>query len=399
VRKGKAERAKIGATIFTMVAKAILCALPLVPAVTINLDSAGNQGLPWTVFAIGSVLAGAVFVEISLHGRSLVRSLLFGLLAAFFVTLNCLNAIGNAATASDHLSDDRRSQIERKQRLATMRGQWSQARKAQFEVAGDTTPEAFEAEIQSKKAADAKRWISTESCDPLKITAGPSREFCAAIAELERKKAAAVKRDDLDQHLADLDTKDAVAAPSTVDSYADNIGRLVTAFGYTIGEREKALIASSRDWLKGIGVELLAAFGPAALLFLLMGVVEIDNAAHRPERKIPGRQKPDSAREGLSGETPPVDSPKGATGDDPQIDGFVARRLEGAPDEYVSATPLFNAWVADCLEQGIEPGSQKAFSQRIRQRVAYDKNSGRPRYCHVRIREKGAPRLKIVTAS
>jgi len=50
------------------------------------------------------------------------------------------------------------------------------------------------------------------------------------------------------------------------------------------------------------------------------------------------------------------------------------------------ATALYNAWKADCAAQGIDPGSQKAFSQRIQRRVGYDRNNGRPRYCHVRLK-------------
>ena len=68
------------------------------------------------------------------------------------------------------------------------------------------------------------------------------------------------------------------------------------------------------------------------------------------------------------------------------MDAFVARRLETVQGECITAAALFNAWQADCAEHGIEPGSQKAFSQRIQPRVGYDRNNGRPRYCHVRLK-------------
>jgi hypothetical protein len=45
-----------------------------------------------------------------------------------------------------------------------------------------------------------------------------------------------------------------------------NISRFLGLLGYSVNDQVKELIAASRDWLKGVGVELLAAFGPAALL-------------------------------------------------------------------------------------------------------------------------------------
>jgi hypothetical protein len=120
--------------------------------------------------------------------------LLFGALGLFFVCLNIMNAIDNAAAVSDHVSDDRSSKIERNGRKVALRSQWSVARKSQFEIAGDATPESIDADIMAKKANDARRWQSTGGCSIEKITAGPSREFCAEVAGLERKKAAAVKR-------------------------------------------------------------------------------------------------------------------------------------------------------------------------------------------------------------
>ena len=108
--------------------------------------------------------------------------------------------------------------------------------------------------------------------------------------ELEAKKAAAVRRDQIDAELAKLDAKDVEAPPAAVDSYVANMARFLGLLGYTVDDRAKELIAASRDWLKGIGVELLAAFGPAALLTLL------SRPAHPAPQTAPQAQrKPEEA--------------------------------------------------------------------------------------------------------
>jgi hypothetical protein len=88
---------------------------------------------------------------------------------------------------------------------------------------------------------------------------------------------------------------------------------------------------------------------------------------------------------------------------DAEVDAFIGRRLETVQGEFISAAALFKAWQADCAEHGIEPGSQKAFSQCIQRRVGYDRNNGRPKYCHVRLKPKAeraaAPlRLAVVNS-
>ncbi len=82
--------------------------------------------------------------------------------------------------------------------------------------------------------------------------------------------------------------------------------------------------------------------------------------------------------------------------DDP-VDGFLARWIESVQGSYVGASILFETWKAYCEENGLEPGSQKSFSQRVQKRIGYDRNNGRPRYCHVEIKPaRTSPQLKIV---
>ena len=78
-------RCDVAATI----AKAAICVLPIIPAVKVNLDAAAGQGEAWTIFAIGSVMAGAVFIELCLEGRGFVKTALFAMLATFFRVPQC----------------------------------------------------------------------------------------------------------------------------------------------------------------------------------------------------------------------------------------------------------------------------------------------------------------------
>jgi hypothetical protein len=189
----------------------------------------------------------------------------------------------------------------------------------------------------------------------------------------------------------EIDAKDVEAPPSAIDSYVANIGRFLGLLGYTVDDKAKELIAASRDWLKGIGVELLAAFGPAALLSLLTRPAGHQHQAPRPQPQP--ERKPEKAKVAPivaeTSENPPATIPATVASSqnaDPAMDIFVARCLETVQGEFITAAAFFKAWQADCAEHGIEPGSQKAFSQRIQRRVGYDRNNGRPRYCHVRLK-------------
>jgi hypothetical protein len=156
-------------------------------------------------------------------------------------------------------------------------------RKEQVAIAGNATPESIEAEIHAAKAANSKLWNASFSCDPAWTSRDATRAFCATLAELEKKRAAAVRRDQIDADLAKLDAQDVEAPPSAVDSYVANMGRFIGLLGYTVDDKANELIPASRDWLKGVGVELLAAFGPAALLSLLARSAHQPNQAPQPQ--------------------------------------------------------------------------------------------------------------------
>jgi hypothetical protein len=376
---------------------AALCwTAPLVPAVWINLDAARSQGNTWAAFAMASVVFGAVCVENAIECRGVVKRTLFVFLATFFLGLNIFNALGNAAAHSEDSRDLRTAQIRAFAAFEQQRSQWSQARKAQAGVAGDATPESIEAEIQAAKARDALRWQSTGNCNPEKITAGPSRAFCANLAQLAAKKAAALRRDELDGKIVELDAKlGAGAPPESADPFAANVARMLGLLGYTVTDDGKVLIASLRDWGKAAGVELLAGFGPSALLLILWRITGPRPSAPMLKRKAPTPAKEKNSLPEL--ETAPQQPAIAALDSDAEIAAFITRYLEFCPGEHIAAGQLFQMWKQECSEHGREAGSQKSFAARVKRRVRHERNNGRPRYIGVRFKTADAPRLRVVS--
>ncbi len=401
-RIGEHSLARMAARIALGCTGAVCWTAPLVPAVWINLDAAQSQGSTWAVFAIASVVFGAVCVENAIECRGVFKRALFAILATFFLCLNVFNALGNAAAHSEHGREDRTSQIRAHARIEKLSSQWSQARKEQAAIAGDATPDSIEAEVQAAKATDAQRWKATDGCNVEKITAGPTKTFCANLAQLAAKKAAAIKRDDLDTKLATLDGKDTGGVPESADPFADNVARMLGLLGYTVSDDGKVLIASLRDWGKAVGVELLAGFGPSALLLILgriggqHGGEPVPVSETQRKAPVPAKAKiqaPAPVPEAMSQEPAPA-----ILGNDTEIDAFIARHLEFIAGEHIPAGQLFKAWQDDCTEHGREAGRAKGFLNRIRKRVSHEPNSGRPRYVGVRFRLTDAPSLRVVSA-
>jgi hypothetical protein len=388
--------ARIGARIVKTILAAVCFALPLIPAVKINLDAAVSQGEAWTYFAIGSVAFAALCVDTAIAHKGVALRTLAAILAAGFLLLNVFNALGNAAAHSEHGREDRTSQIREHAMIEQQRLQWSQAREELAAITGSATPDSIEADMQAAKAADAPRWKATEGCNVEKITAGPSKTFCASLARLEAKKAAAVKRDELDAKLASLNGKDTGAVPESADPFAANVARMLGLLDYTVTDDGKVLIASLRDWGKAVGVELLAGFGPALLMLALRRMAGLSEPATIPRRKVPAPAKGKTAATTPELDKGPQRASVAVTDADAEIEGFVARRLEFVAGEFVASTPLFQAWCEDCAEHGREPGAQKGFTRRIKGKVKHEANGGRPRFVGVRLKEQGGPRLRVV---
>jgi hypothetical protein len=231
------------------------------PAVYVSVEA---TPLPWTPFAIGSVIFAAVFVTLA-QAR---RSFWFGVLGAVFILINLATALGNVATISEEYREGRSSVIERKQQIDGKRAALNIARKAQADVAGEVPAETIESQVQALIASDAPRWTASGHCDPDKITQLATRTLCDQIGKAQARKAAALKRDEIDAKLAEVDKETVFGAPSSADPYAESLARLLTVFGFQVSDEDKALLSSTKDWGKAIGLELMAAFGPMALTLL-----------------------------------------------------------------------------------------------------------------------------------
>jgi hypothetical protein len=245
--------------------------LPLFPAVKINLDAASGQSIAWTSFAIGSVLMGAasfyVAEKLLEHGR-LGRSGFYFALAMAFLTLNLAQSIGNASAHSEGSRDDRAARIAAKAKVASSQTILANRRNTVAALAGEAAVESLEAEAQAKRVG-SKLWQKSESCQ--NATTLDSRNFCADLANLAAKIAAARKRDEIDKELATLAGKDVDGAPASVDPFAANVARFLGLFGIASGAEAQVTIADARVWGQAIGVEILALFGPAALMALFGG--------------------------------------------------------------------------------------------------------------------------------
>jgi hypothetical protein len=359
-----------------------LAIIPLAPAIKINLDAAAGQGETWAVVGIGFVVFGALAIENSLHAvrwRQGITATLWGVLGAGFLALNAMNAIANLATHTDHSRDENRAKMQTAADISTQRAELTERRREHVKLAGEATPESIEAEIKAAQAANSKLWQASQNCNPNWITRDVTKAFCKSVADLEAKKAAATKRDQMDVSLAKLDEKAETKgeAPSTVDSFADAMADGLSAFGYQIDEKAKLAIVRARDWSKAIGVEVLAAFGPAALLGLfLRGNAPLPMPKPLPERKSEARPAARPAPVVMSEAAPALDP----------IEDFISRRIEKCDGAAVSADQMRALWEADCKAHGVDRKTPQLVGRRLSKLLEYDRNNGRPRYMNVKVK-------------
>jgi hypothetical protein len=401
-----------------------LAALPLFPAIKINLDASAGQGETWAVVGIGFVIFGALAIEHTFHAlgnRQGITALLWASLGVAFLGLNGMNAIANLASHTDHSRDENRARMQTAVDISTQRAELAERRKEQAKLAGEATPDSIEAEIKATQAANSKLWQASQNCDPNRITRDVTKAFCKSLADMEAKKAAAVKRDEIDARLAKLDEKAETKgeAPSTVDSFADAMADGLRAFGYQVDEKAKLAIVRARDWSKAIGVEVLAAFGPAALLGLfLRGNAPLPTPKPLPVRSAAAAPSAKPRRLGflLSGivTTPakaepaarpaPVVMSEATPAFDP-IEDFISRKIEKCDGAAISADQMRALWEADCKAHGVDRKTPQLVGRRLSKLLEYDRNNGRPRYMNVRIKTAtvvpahGGPRPRLAVSN
>lgn len=253
---------------------------------------------------------------------------------------------------------------------------------------------AYEADIQAKVSADARRWKATNECDPQHTTAGPSMAFCSEIATLRAKLAEARRRDELDAKIAAIDaTAGETEVVTSVDPFADNIADFLAVFGLKLSDETKHALAAQKDVTRSLSLEILAMFGPSAWLLLINAMLAPRQTPVAPAPATPARrEKPVSvapAPVAAMDDTPlvPMDDP---------FHAFVAERLEDANGAVMKAGDPWQMWLRWCVDNKHEPGSQKAFGGKMKSRFAWEPNNNRPRYLNVRAK---VPALRLVSTA
>ena len=233
--------------------------LALVPALAVNVDWTGASGWGWAAGSAASIFFSAVFFVASRFTTDWTSRANYMGWGCFLILVNAVIAFDNASHRSDHRSDYRKTAMVAAKTQSSQRSQWSQGRFEAATVAGEKAPATYQAEIDAKVATDSRRWQSTGECNPLQITAGPSRDFCSEVADLKAKKAAAERRDELDISV-------------------------VMAFGVEVPDAARRALVTLKDVLRSIMLEVVAALGPAAWLLVVDGLIA---GAQRPP--VPAR--------------------------------------------------------------------------------------------------------------
>lgn len=378
------------------------------PSIQINLAATASRGPAWAVFGISLVLLAAASIHEALECEAVAKKLVCCILAMCFLAGSCGNAIVNISARGEDSREDVSSQNEQIQAVREDRNASSQALKELKAKVGSATVESIEADIQAKQAEDANRWKSTEGCNPDRITAGPSRTFCAEVARLRSKLADAKGRDKLKAHIEDLDRRSPAKAEKSIDPFADTIAEGLQVLGYApFDAAGKKRIAKIWEWTQAILLEMIGAFGPAIFFSLLMRVFGslVSKSPHEAPQVEPQRRSRHRAATPVAEpENQPVGPSEAATVKDHVLaaprDAFLAAATESMTEAWIEPAPFREAWLEWCGQHNIEPGNTakaKGFNSLFKTRVRHNPNSGRPRYEGIRFREKAAPRLRAVT--
>lgn len=368
----------------------------------------GRTDLPWPgdlgqFGNAASIIFSAGFLTASGFAQGRWRKAGLTVSGLFLILVNAVLAFSNGSERSDDQSDHRRAATVVAQNQSSQRSQWSQGRTEAATIAGEKAVAAYEAEVQQAIARDARRWQATVQCNPLKITL-LSRKFCAEIAGLHEKLAAARRRDALDAKIEDLDHPKTDARqqgghPSDQPKQAEVAHAAVYSFGSAIlaladirrssgtPEEKARSLTAWRHLLRALMLELIAGMGPMGWIMMISGLAELAGGrpgaplVPRPEKVARGEPKAVPATPQVSAATvPEPDVPL----DDP-FHRFRAERLEDYSGTSLPAGRPWAMWQEWCAENRIASGTQKAFGKKkMKTSFAWESNHNRPRYLNVR---------------
>jgi hypothetical protein len=352
----------------------------LMPAIRYNVDWSGNADWGSNAAAVGMIAGTALLIHVALAKPTLVRTPAFMVVALFLVYGNTKQAVRTLSLGGEVASEVREARMVAASHLASQRSRLETRRAAQAEIAGEDAVTTLEASVEALKISDPTRWRQTNGCAPDKVTT--SREFCLQVTEARKKVAAAVERDKVDGEIRALPTLSTEVVPKVADAYVANVISLLSEMGLRPSPR---LVAAEEAMTRALGLELLAAFGPACWLGFLNFAAGTSTAVSRfkgPTKKLKSDE---------------VSIAPGAPAKADSIDRWIADELElheggVAFAKELRATP---GWPAN------HPGmNEKMVWSRLKNMpgVKHDPNSGRPRYIGLRLRTK-RPVLTVVDGS
>lgn len=403
------------ATVARMVAY-MVAPLALAPAMLVNVDWTGASGWGWAAGNAGSIIFSAIFFVAARYSLDWITRFTLVAGGAFLIVVNTVVAFDNASHRSDDRSDHRRSAIIAAQKASSQRSQWSQGRNSAALIvadggaieAGEVPVATLQAERASAIASDARRWAATGECDASKITAGASMTFCAGIAKLDARIAAAKRRDELDAKIAALDAKrEGQEIPAAADAFSEAIVSVLAIFNVNVSEEGRRSLVTLKDLLRSVALEVIAAMGPTAWLLAVDGIAAAF-AAVAP--LVPAMPRIDKPRLGPMVSTPPAPEkavepvkpeppaePQPVPLDDP-FHKFVAECLEDFNGCRMPADEPWQIWQNWCKANGAPVGSQRKFGSKMKTRFAWESNNNRPRYLNLRAKQ-AAPALRVVASN
>jgi hypothetical protein len=191
------------------------------------------------------------------------------------------------------------------------------------------------------------------------------------------------------------ETKALGAVPTTADAYSENVAALLgVLLGREMTAGDKRVIRADYELIRAVVLELVAAVVPAFHLLLVdklqgaAGGADGAIAAARARRKPTAKpDRPSTIVEGPA----PTDA-----ADD--YDRCIADTFEDAAGSMLAKEirPCVKAWFE---KHGRGQLNEKALWTKMRERFKHDPNGGRPRYLGLKVREKGPPRLALVSTA
>jgi hypothetical protein len=389
----------------------VLAALPMLPALAINVDWSGKTSAAWVLAAVAGIILAPVIIEASRHARSWYVGIFLMFVGVFGMYVNGLVAMKTASITSEDEKTRRKNENIRAEQASSQSSQTSQRRSELVKLAGEEPPEVYEQQLNQAIAANPGRWRSTVECNPLKTTLPESVTFCAGISAVKLKLQAA-------KDIKAIDNGPQVTGQATTseDPFADNFPAFAAGFGVHV---DKANATPHLNGSRSIWLELMDGVGPMAILLLwdvATGAARALAPGRKPPRPAPNpypRSMLAELRERLAGRPMPPPAPPAEMSAPPpppvdkralrakqaaeraadlqrRHDIFVADELETFNGVSMASGEPWRMWKARCAARREDAGDRRSFSLRLGKNFSHDPNSGRPRFLNVRAKPKAA---------